>query len=139
MAWAAIDWQRVGMTDAISEELLRAPGDLEVEQIEHSLFSFIARNWRGQPLVSRQAIVSLIAATTSTTGLKVYARLDEGEYQRAVKVSDAEIAAINLARAPRSSSRSWSRRARGGRPEIGVGCAKHQRCGCTLPERSLHA
>ena len=83
--------------------------------------------------------VVMPSATTSTTGLKVYARLDEGEYQRAVKVSDAEIAAINLARAPRSSSRSWSRRARGGRPEIGVGCAKHQRCGCTLPERSLHA
>jgi len=74
------------------------PGTSKWNKIEHSLFSFIARNWRGQPLVSRQAIVSLIAATTSTTGLKVYARLDEGDYKRGVKVSDAEIAAINLAR-----------------------------------------
>ena len=62
-----------------------------MEQDRAHLLSFIARNWRGQPLVSRQAIVSLIAAITSTTGLKVYARLDEGEYQRAVKVSDAEM------------------------------------------------
>jgi len=62
------------------------------------LFSFITRNWRGQPLVSRQAIVSLIGATTSSAGLEVYARLDERSYQRGVKVSDAQLAAVNLTR-----------------------------------------
>ncbi|MDQ3610920.1 MAG: ISAzo13 family transposase, partial [Actinomycetota bacterium] len=58
--------------------------------------SYIARNWRGKPLTSRQAIVSLIAATTSTAGLKVYAQLDENEYPRGVKVPNAKLAAVNL-------------------------------------------
>jgi len=74
------------------------PGTSKWNKIEHRLFSFIARNWRGQPLVSRQAIVSLIGATTSTAGLKVYARLDDASYERGVKVSDTELAAVNLAR-----------------------------------------
>ncbi len=60
------------------------------------MFSFIARNWRGQPLVSRQAVVSLIGATTSTKGLKVYAQLDENEYQRGIKITDAALASVNL-------------------------------------------
>ncbi len=74
------------------------PGTSKWNKIEHRLFSLIARNWRGQPLVSRQAIVSLIGATTSTAALKVYARLDDASYQRGVKVSNAELAAVNLAR-----------------------------------------
>jgi hypothetical protein len=75
------------------------PGTSKWNKIEHRLFSYIARNWRGQPLVSRQAVVSLIAATTSTAGLKVYAQLDENSYERGVKVPDAELAALNLTRA----------------------------------------
>jgi hypothetical protein len=67
-------------------------------QIEHRLFSYIARNWRGKPLVLRQAIVSLIGATTSTAGLKVYAQLDEHVYERAIKVPDAQLATVNLTR-----------------------------------------
>ncbi|MCA1678813.1 MAG: ISAzo13 family transposase [Actinobacteria bacterium] len=74
------------------------PGTSKWNKIEHRLFSFIARNWRGQPLISRQAIVSLIGATTSTAGLKVYARLDENTYQRAIKITDGHLAAINLTR-----------------------------------------
>jgi hypothetical protein len=69
-----------------------------VHKIEHRLFSFIARNWRGQPLISRQAVVSLIAATTSTKGLKVYAELDENSYQRSIKITDTQLAAVNLVR-----------------------------------------
>jgi hypothetical protein len=42
--------------------------------------------------------VSLIGATTSTAGLKVYAQLDEHAYERAIKVPDAQLAAINLTR-----------------------------------------
>ena len=72
------------------------PGTSKWNKIEHRLFSFIARNWRGQPLVSRQAVVSLIGATTSTAGLKVYAQLDEATYERGVKVPDAQLAAVNL-------------------------------------------
>jgi transposase len=72
------------------------PGTSKWNKIEHRLFSFIARNWRGQPLVSRQAVVSLIGATTSTAGLKVYAELDENTYQRAIKITNAQLAAVNL-------------------------------------------
>jgi len=72
------------------------PGTSKWNKIEHRLFSYIARNWRGQPLVSRQAVVSLIAATTSTKGLKVYAHLDENEYERGIKISDTDLAAVNL-------------------------------------------
>ena len=53
-------------------------------------------NWRGKPLVSRQVIINLIGATTTRSGLQVYARLDEREYPREVKVSDAQLAAVNL-------------------------------------------
>lgn len=74
------------------------PGTSKWNKIEHRLFSFISRNWRGRPLVSRQAVVSLIAATTSTTGLKVYAQLDENAYPRGVKVTNAELAKVNLTR-----------------------------------------
>ena len=74
------------------------PGTSKWNKIEHRLCSYIARNWRGKPLISRQTIVQLIAATTSTAGLKVYARLDENEYPRGIKVADAQLAAVNLSR-----------------------------------------
>ncbi len=72
------------------------PGTSKWNKIEHCLFSFIARNWRGQPLVSRHAVVSLIGATTSTQGLKVFAQLDENEYERGIKITPAQLAAVNL-------------------------------------------
>ncbi len=72
------------------------PGTSKWNKIEHRLFSFIARNWRAQPLTSRAAVVSLIAATTSTAGLKVYAQLDENVYERAIRISDAQLATVNL-------------------------------------------
>ncbi len=74
------------------------PGTSKWNKIEHRLFSFIARNWRGRPLTSRQAVIELIGATTSTAGLKVYAQLDETQYERGVKISDADLAAVNLTR-----------------------------------------
>jgi hypothetical protein len=72
------------------------PGTSKWNKIEHRLFSFITRNWRGKPLVSRQVIVSLIGATKTNTGLEVYAQLDEREYRRDIKVTDPELAAVNL-------------------------------------------
>lgn len=74
------------------------PGTSKWNKIEHRLFSFISQNWRGKPLVSRQVIVDLIAATTTRAGLKVYARLDEGSYPDKIRVPDAEVAAVNLTR-----------------------------------------
>ncbi len=55
-------------------------------------------NWRGRPLVSHEVIVSLIAATTTKTGLVVNAKLDDGTYPTGTKVSDAEMKTINLTR-----------------------------------------
>ena len=73
------------------------PGTSKWNKIEHRLFSFISQNWRGKPLLSHQVIVNLIGATTTRTGLEVYARLDEGVYPKDVKVTDAQLAAVNLA------------------------------------------
>jgi hypothetical protein len=74
------------------------PGTSKWNQIEHRLFSHIGQNWRGRPLTSYEVIVDPIAATTTNTGLKVYARLDEHEYPRKIKVTDQQLADVNLAR-----------------------------------------
>ena len=72
------------------------PGTSKWNKIEHRLFSFITINWRGRPLRSYRTIVQLIAATTTDAGLKVRAELDEKKYPKGVKVSDAQLAAVNL-------------------------------------------
>jgi hypothetical protein len=72
------------------------PGTSKWNRIEHRLFSHISMNWRGKPLISHQVIISLIAATTTRSGLKVHARIDDREYRKGIKVSDAELAAVNL-------------------------------------------
>jgi hypothetical protein len=72
------------------------PGTSKWNKIEHRLFSFITQNWRGRPLVSRQAIVNLIASTTTRTGLVVKAILDTTRYEKGIKVSDEELAAVRL-------------------------------------------
>jgi len=74
------------------------PGTSKWNKIEHRLFSFITINWRGKPLRSYCTIVQLIAATTTDTGLKVRAELDENKYPKGVKISDVQMAAINLSR-----------------------------------------
>ncbi len=74
------------------------PGTSKWNRIEHRLFSFITGNWRGKPLVSHQVIVQLIAATTTKTGLTVRCELDQNTYPAGIKVSDAEIEAVNLTR-----------------------------------------
>jgi hypothetical protein len=72
------------------------PGTSKWNRIEHRLFSFITMNWRGKPLVSLETIVNLIGATKTSSGLDVYARLDEGTYPDKIKVPDAELKAVNL-------------------------------------------
>ena len=73
------------------------PGTSKWNKIEHRLFSFISQNWRAQPLVSYRVIVDLIAATTTKTGLTVRCEIDENLYPKGIAVSDAEMAAINIA------------------------------------------
>jgi hypothetical protein len=72
------------------------PGTSKWNRIEHRLFSFITQNWRAVPLVSLQVIINLIGATTTRTGLSVYAQLDERTYPKGVTVSDGELAAVSL-------------------------------------------
>ena len=72
------------------------PGTSKWNKIEHRLFSFITQNWRGKPLLSQQAIVNLIASTTTKTGLKVRAALDTNVYETGIKVSDQQMAKLNL-------------------------------------------
>lgn len=74
------------------------PGTSKWNKIEHRLFSFISMNWRGKPLVSHETIVNLIAATTTTKGLKVRAELDSAHYPKGIKVTDEELEAIQIKR-----------------------------------------
>ncbi len=72
------------------------PGTSKWNKIEHRLFCHITQNWRGRPLTSRLAIVELIAATKTKTGLTVRCELDTNSYAKGIKVSDAEMAALNI-------------------------------------------
>jgi hypothetical protein len=74
------------------------PGTSKWNKIEHRLFSFISQNWRGKPLVSYAVILSLIAATTTETGLTVESSLDTTAYPAGRTVSDDDMATIRLSR-----------------------------------------
>lgn len=63
---------------------------------EHRLFSYISKNWRGKPLITREVVISLIANTRTTKGLEVQAVLDQNEYQSGLEVTEAEIIALNI-------------------------------------------
>ncbi|HTF42081.1 MAG TPA: ISAzo13 family transposase [Propionibacteriaceae bacterium] len=72
------------------------PGTSKWNKIEHRLFCHITQNWRGRPLTDRVAVVELIGATTTKAGLKVECALDERTYQKGIKVSDAEMASLDI-------------------------------------------
>ncbi|MGI0129310.1 MAG: ISAzo13 family transposase [Thermoplasmata archaeon] len=72
------------------------PGTSKWNKIEHRLFSFITLNWRGRPLTSLATIVSLIGSTRTQTGLWVRAELDRGRYPKGRKISDGEMARVQL-------------------------------------------
>ena len=75
------------------------PGTSKWNKIEHRMFCHITQNWRGRPLLSHEVIVSLIANTTTAQGLQIHAELDTSNYPTGVKVSDEELAAVNLRQA----------------------------------------
>jgi Rhodopirellula transposase DDE domain len=74
------------------------PGTSKWNKIEHRLFSHIAMNWRGTPLVDLATIVSLIGSTHSQAGLHVRAELDRGRYPAGVTVTEAQMATVRLRR-----------------------------------------
>ena len=75
------------------------PGTSKWNKIEHRLFCHITQNWRGKPLVSHEVIVNLIAHTTTEAGLEVQAKLDTNHYETGTKVSDEEMAALDITKA----------------------------------------
>jgi hypothetical protein len=72
------------------------PGTSKWNKIEHRMFSFISKNWRGKPLIDKATIINLISNTRTKNGLEIKARLDERHYEKGIKVTDKELAAINL-------------------------------------------
>jgi hypothetical protein len=74
------------------------PGTSKWNKIEHRMFCHITQNWRGRPLTSREVVVNLIGNTRTRTGLEIHSELDEGAYQTAIKVTEAELAAVRLKR-----------------------------------------
>ena len=72
------------------------PGTSKWNKIEHRLFCFITKNWRGRPLTSYQTIVNLIASTTTKTGLIVRAALDEKPYETGIAVTEEQLAQLKI-------------------------------------------
>ncbi|OIQ79849.1 rhodopirellula transposase [mine drainage metagenome] len=72
------------------------PGTSKWNKIEHRLFSALSLNWRGKPLISHEVIINLIQATQTRTGLKVRAALDKGTYPKGIKVTKAQMAALDI-------------------------------------------
>jgi transposase len=94
-------WKRELQSFATEEHLTITvchfpPGTSKWNKIEHRLFSFITANWRGRPLTDHRTLVSLIAGTTTKTGLTVKCRLDRRTYKRGIKVTTKEMQALNL-------------------------------------------
>src|SRR5207249_1783425 len=74
------------------------PGTSKWNKIEHRLFSYIAMNWRGTPLVNLATVISLIGATRSRSGLRIRSELDRGRYPGGVTVTDGQLATVRLER-----------------------------------------
>ena len=72
------------------------PGTSKWNKIEHRMFSYISKHWRGIPLISHEVIINLIASTTTKTGFSVKCIIDENSYETGIKVSDEELDGINI-------------------------------------------
>lgn len=84
---------RIGIPISVSHY---PPGTSKWNKIEHRMFSFISMNWKGKPLENYEAVVKLISATTTKSGLKVKAKLDKKEYKKNIKITDDNFEKINL-------------------------------------------
>jgi transposase len=72
------------------------PGTSKWNKIEHKMFCYISKSWRGQPLISVETTVNLISSTTTTKGLKIKCERDDKHYELGIKVSDEEFNKINI-------------------------------------------
>jgi transposase len=85
--------ERTGLTITVCHF---PPGTSKWNKVEHRLWSHVSMNWRGCPLTSHDVVVSLIAATKTTTGLTVRAERDQRSYPIGTKITDAQMATVNL-------------------------------------------
>jgi hypothetical protein len=72
------------------------PGTSKWNKIEHRMFCHITPNWRGRPLVSHEVIINLISNTATDQGLTIQAELDRGSSPTGIKVSDEQLAMVNI-------------------------------------------
>ena len=72
------------------------PGTSKWNKIEHKMFSFVSKNWRGRPLDSLATIVNLIANTTTKAGLHIETSIDKNIYEKSIKVSNEEMTSLNI-------------------------------------------
>lgn len=72
------------------------PGTSKWNQIEHRMFCHITKNWRAHPLESREVVINLISSTSTKTGLKIQASLDENAYEKGKKITKTELERVNL-------------------------------------------
>ena len=72
------------------------PGTSKWNKIEHRMFSYISKNWRGRPLITKETVVQLISNTTTKTGLKIQSQLDLRKYEIGKKISKKQMGNLNL-------------------------------------------
>ena len=99
-------WKRqlqVHLADRLGIEIMVChypTGASKWNPIEHKLFNHISLNWAGEPLRTYETMLGYIRGTTTTTGLRVKAELIYRSFQTRIKISDAEMATLNLTRRP---------------------------------------
>ena len=71
-------------------------GTSKYNPIEHRLFSFISKNWRGEPLISYEKALGYIESTSTEMGLKVFVTLTEKEYELGKTKSKDEMDVLDL-------------------------------------------
>ena len=92
-----LELQKFSTKENLEIEVVHFPvGTSKWNKIEHRLFCHISMNWKGQPLTSHEVVLKLIGSTKTNSGLKVCAKLDKKTYPKGIKVSDEEMAKINL-------------------------------------------
>ncbi len=74
------------------------PGTSKWNKIEHRMFSFIGKNWRGKPLIDHATIVNLIGSTKTKGGLEIKCEIDTNDYPKGIKISDDEMENVKMKR-----------------------------------------
>lgn len=74
------------------------PGTSKWNKIEHRLFSYISKNWRGMPLISYAVIIKMISSTKTKTGLDIECEIDKNNYETGIKISEKKMQQINITR-----------------------------------------